>query len=208
MHYQPNGGWLELICGSMFSGKTEELLRRIRRTQIARKKIQTFKPRIDDRYGLGRVASHNGVSHDDVHVVADAAELLRLVDADTEVVAIDEVQFFDAAIADVCDELANQGKRVIVAGLDQDFRGEAFGPMPELLARAERVSKLHAICVVCGASASRTQRLIDGRPARYDDPIILVGGSESYEARCRSCHEVPGRPVSPVLERQDDRMTR
>jgi thymidine kinase len=199
MHYQPNGGWLELICGSMFSGKTEELLRRIRRTQIARKKIQTFKPRIDDRYGLGRVASHNGVSHDDVHVVADAAELLRLVEVDTEVVAIDEVQFFDADIVDVCDELANQGKRVIVAGLDQDFRGEAFGPMPELLARAERVSKLHAICVVCGASASRTQRLIDGRPARYDEPIILVGGSESYEARCRTCHEVPGRPVSPAV---------
>ncbi len=204
MHYQPNGGWLELICGSMFSGKTEELLRRIRRTQIARKKIQTFKPRIDDRYGLGRVASHNGVSHDDVHVVADAAELLRLVDADTEVVAIDEIQFFDADIVDACDELANQGKRVIVAGLDQDFRGEAFGPMPELLARAERVSKLHAICVVCGASASRTQRLIDGRPARYDEPIILVGGSESYEARCRTCHEVPGRPVSPLIERQGD----
>lgn len=210
MHYQPNGGWLELICGSMFSGKTEELLRRIRRAEIARKKIQTFKPRIDDRYGLGRVASHNGVSHDDVHVVADAAELLRTVDADTEVVAIDEIQFFDADIVDACDELADQGKRVIVAGLDQDFRGEAFGPMPELLARAERVSKLHAICVVCGASASRTQRLIDGRPARYDDPIILVGGSESYEARCRACHEVPGRSASPLAElaAPRDKMTR
>jgi len=199
MHYQPSGGWIELICGSMFSGKTEELLRRIRRTEIARRKIQTFKPRIDDRYGQTRVASHNGMAHDNVHVVADAAELLHTVEEDTQVVAIDEIQFFDDAIIEVCDRLADMGKRVLVAGLDQDFRGEAFGPMPEMLARAERVDKLHAICVVCGASASRTQRLIDGRPARYDEPVILVGGSESYEARCRKCHQVPGRPVFDEL---------
>jgi thymidine kinase len=195
MLYQPSGGWIELVCGSMFSGKTEELLRRIRRTEIARKQIQVFKPRIDSRYGVTRVASHNGVAHDDVHVVAQARDLLELIRPETEVVAVDEVQFFDAAIADVCDELANRGMRVIVAGLDQDFRGEPFGPMPEMMARAERIDKLHAICVVCGASASRTQRLIDGRPARYDDPVILVGGSERYEARCRNCHDVPGHPT-------------
>ncbi len=194
MNPQHNGGWLELICGSMFSGKTEELLRRIRRAEIARKQIQIFKPAIDHRYGIERVASHNGVARGDALVVANADELLALIDETTQVVAIDEVQFFDWKIADVCDELANRGKRVIAAGLDQDFRGEPFGPMPLLMAMAEQVDKLHAICVVCGLSATRTQRLIDGRPARFDDPIILVGGSESYEARCRHCHEVPGKP--------------
>lgn len=194
MHYTPSGGWIELVCGSMFSGKTEELLRRIRRAEIARKKVQLFKPTIDDRYGLVRVASHDGLAREDAVVVCNAEDILRRLEVDTEVVAVDEVQFFDETIADVCDHLADRGLRVIVAGLDQDFRGEPFGPMPLLLARAERVDKLHAICVACGASASRTQRLIDGRPARYDDPVILVGGSESYEARCRNCHEVPGKP--------------
>lgn len=194
MHYQPSGGWIEIVCGSMFSGKTEELLRRVRRAEIARKKVQIFKPAIDNRYGQVRVASHNGVGREDAVVVACAAELMELVEPDTDVVAIDEVQFFDTAIVAACDELANRGMCVIVAGLDQDFRGEPFGPMPMLLARAERVDKLHAICVVCSASASRTQRLIDGKPARYDDPVILVGGSESYEARCRTCHAVPGKP--------------
>ena len=194
MHYTPSGGWIELVCGSMFSGKTEELLRRIRRAEIARKKVQLFKPTIDNRYGVVRVASHDGIGREDAIVVCDAEDILRRLDADTEVVAVDEVQFFDDSIAEVCDHLADRGLRVIVAGLDQDFRGEPFGPMPLLLARAELVDKLHAICVSCGAAASRTQRLIDGRPARYDDPVILVGGSESYEARCRNCHEVPGKP--------------
>jgi thymidine kinase len=194
MHYTPSGGWIELVCGSMFSGKTEELLRRIRRAEIARKKVQLFKPTIDNRYGIVRVASHDGIGREDAIVVCDAEDILRRLDPDTEVVAVDEIQFFDAAIAEVCDHLADRGLRIIAAGLDQDFRGEPFGPMPLLLARAERVDKLHAICVTCGASASRTQRLIDGRPARYDDPVILVGGSESYEARCRNCHEVPGKP--------------
>ena len=194
MHYTPSGGWIELVCGSMFSGKTEELLRRIRRAEIARKKVQLFKPTIDNRYGLVRVASHDGIAREDAVVVCNAEDILRRLEVDTEVVAVDEVQFFDETIADVCDHLADRGLRVIAAGLDQDFRGEPFGPMPLLLARAERVDKLHAICVACGASASRTQRLIDGRPARYDDPVILVGGSESYEARCRNCHEVPGKP--------------
>ena len=196
MQDQPSGGWIELICGSMFSGKTEELLRRVRRAEIARRHLQLFKPQVDVRYGLERVASHDGLSRDDVQVVQSSADLLARVQPQTEVVAIDEIQFFDWTIADACDELADQGKRVIVAGLDQDFRGEPFGPMPLLMALAERVDKLHAICVVCGSPASRTQRLIDGQPARYDDPIILVGGSERYEARCRNCHQVPGRPLS------------
>lgn len=200
MHYRPAGGWIELVCGSMFSGKTEELLRRIRRAEIARKNVQIFKPRIDSRYGTSRVASHNGVAREDVVVIEQAADILRLVRPETTVVAVDEVQFFDWQIADVCDELADRGMRVIAAGLDQDFRGEPFGPMPLMMAIAEHVSKLHAICVSCGASASRTQRLIDDRPARYDDSIILVGGSESYEARCRQCHEVPGKPASRVAE--------
>lgn len=188
-------GWVELVCGSMFSGKTEELLRRVRRSEIARKQVQLFKPKVDDRYGLTRVASHMGTAREDVQVVDSVTALSALILPDTDVIAIDEVQFFDWQIANVCDDLADVGKRVIVAGLDQDFRGEPFGPMPLLMSMAERVDKLHAICVVCGAPASRTQRLIDQRPARYDDPIILVGGSESYEARCRNCHEVPGTPV-------------
>lgn len=195
MQDQPGGGHVELICGSMFSGKTEELLRRIRRAEIARRTIQIFKPRLDNRYGLERVASHSGFGREDALVVENAVDILELVHPGTQIVAIDEVQFFDWAIADVCSELADRGKRVIVAGLDQDFRGEPFGPMPLLMALAEQVDKIHAICVICGTAASRTQRLIDGRPARYDDPIILVGGSESYEARCRSCHAVPGKPA-------------
>jgi len=199
MHYQPSGGWIELVCGSMFSGKTEELLRRVRRAEIARKTLRLFKPAVDQRYGIERVASHDGVAREDAIVVQSAAEILDHITPDVEVIAIDEIQFFDWSIADVCSLLANDRKRVIAAGLDQDFRGEPFGPMPLLMALAERVDKLHAICVVCGASASRTQRLIDGHPARYDDPIILVGGSESYEARCRHCHEVPGRPESSLV---------
>lgn len=194
MHFQPSGGWIELICGSMFCGKTEELLRRIRRAEIARKKVQLFKPQIDNRYGLERVASHSGIAREDAIVVQTAEEIMGHLRDDTEVVAIDEVQFFDWTIAEVCTHLADQGRRVLLAGLDQDFRGDPFGPMPLLMALAERVDKLHAICVCCGDSASRTQRLINGRPARYDDPVILVGGSERYEARCRLHHEVPGKP--------------
>ena len=183
-------GWIEVICGSMFSGKTEELIRRVRRAQIARQKVQVFKPRLDDRYQAEKVASHNGM-HLDAIVVEGAKEIPQLVDPDTTVVAIDEGQFFDWTIADVCDFLAHSGRRVIIAGLDMDFRGEPFGPMPLLMAQAEKVDKLQAICVVCGAPASRTQRLINGQPASYDDPIIMVGASEVYEARCRHCHQVP-----------------
>ena len=182
-----------MVCGSMFCGKTEELIRRARRAQIARQKLLVFKPSLDDRYEVERLASHNGVSFDAVSV-KHAKQILDLVDPDTQVVIVDEVQFFDRSIADVCNVLADAGKRVIVAGLDNDFRGEPFGPVPYLMAEAEVVDKLQAICVVCGAPATRTQRLIDGRPASYDDPIILVGASEVYEARCRRCHEVPGKP--------------
>lgn len=195
MHRGYNGGWIELVCGSMFSGKTEELIRRARRAQIARQKVQVFKPTVDDRYEVERLASHNGVSLKAASV-DDAGEILELLKPDTQVVIIDEVQFFDQSVAEVCNTLADGGKRVIAAGLDTDFRGEPFGPVPHLMAEAEVVDKLQAICVVCGASATRTQRLIDGQPASYDDPVVLVGASEVYEARCRSCHEVPGKPGS------------
>ncbi len=188
----PTGGVVELICGSMFSGKTEELIRRVRRAQIARQNVQVFKPSIDDRYHATRVASHTGM-HIEATPVEDAKEILQLVEPDTQVVAIDEVQFFDWHIAEVVNTLADRGVRVIAAGLDLDFRGEPFGPMPLLLAQAEIVDKLSAICVKCGAPASRTQRLIDGRPAFYEDPVIMVGADEVYEARCRRCHEVPRR---------------
>jgi thymidine kinase len=174
----------------MFCGKTEELLRRVRRAVIARQQIQVFKPAIDYRYGLGRIASHNGLAWES-EAVQGSTEILDKIKPDTTVVAIDEVQFFDDGIADVCDQLAHRGLRVICAGLDLDFRGEPFGPMPRLMAQAERVDKLHAICVVCGAAASRTQRLIDGQPAKYDDPVIVIGAAEAYEARCRNCHDVP-----------------
>ncbi len=186
-------GWVEVICGSMFSGKTEEMIRRVRRAQIARQKVQVFKPAIDTRYdALEQVMSHNGLGHV-ATPAATSADMLNGLDSDTTVVGIDEVQFFDKDVIDVVHQLVSRGVRVIVAGLDMDFRGEPFGPMPQLMAEAEHVDKLHAICVVCGADASRTQRLINGRPANYDDPIILVGGSESYEARCRRCHAVPRR---------------
>jgi thymidine kinase len=194
---QPRGGWIELICGSMFSGKTEELIRRVRRAEIARQRVQVFKPKLDDRYVVTRVASHDGLQFE-AEAIETAAEILERLRPDTNVVAIDEAQFFDWAIADVARMLADRGLRVIVTGLDLDFRGEPFGPMPLLLAEAETVDKLHAICVVCGAPASRTQRLIDGRAASYTDPVILVGASEVYEARCRECHEVPGRPAPDV----------
>ena len=190
MYHRYDGGWIELICGSMFSGKTEELIRRVRRAEIARQKVQVFKPSLDDRYGVQRVTSHNGVNLGAV-AVENAHEILDLVQPDAEVVAIDEAQFFDLEVASVCNTLAERGLRVIVAGLDMDFRGEPFGPVPMLMAEAEKVSKLRAICVICGREASRTQRLIDGQPAAYDDPVILVGAKEVYQARCRRCYQAP-----------------
>jgi thymidine kinase len=192
MSGEAHQGQIEIVCGGMFSGKTEELIRRVRRAEIARKKVQVFKPSLDARYAAEHVASHNGMRT--VAVPVDSvADIAARVAPDTTVVAIDEAQFFDPSIIDLCSDLADRGVRVIVAGLDMDFRGEPFGPMPGLMARAESVTKLQAICVRCGEAASRTQRLINGAPASYSDPIILVGAAESYEARCRHCHEVPGR---------------
>ena len=184
-----HNGQVEVICGSMFSGKTEELIRRVRRAVIAKQSVQVFKPELDDRYSAKHVSSHNG-ENIEARPVQNAQKILDLLNEDTTVVAIDEAQFFDNKLSGVIDELAGRGIRVILAGLDMDFRGEPFGLMPQLMCCAEEVTKLHAICVVCGDLASRTQRLVDGEPARYDDPIILVGANESYEARCRKHHEV------------------
>jgi len=192
MYGTPSGGWIEVICGSMFSGKTEELIRRLRRAQIAKQKVQVFKPAIDKRYNRKAIASHNGLQEAAVPVNTPQ-EIRQHLDLEANVIAIDEIQFFGEEIVTLCGELANQGKRIICAGLDMDFRGEPFGPMPKLLAVAEKVDKFQAICVVCGGPASRSQRLINGTPAYYEDPIVLVGASEVYEARCRGCHCVPHR---------------
>ncbi len=183
-------GHVEVICGSMFCGKTDELIRRLRRATIARQKVQVFKPAIDGRYNLEKVTSHAG-SEFDATPLNSSKEVYEQLAEGTTVVAIDEAQFFDDNIINVVDELANRGLRVIVAGLDLNFKGEPFGCMPVLMARAEQVDKLQAICMVCGEPACRTQRLVNGRPARYDDPVIIVGASELYEARCRKHHEVP-----------------
>lgn len=183
-------GHVEVICGSMFCGKTDELIRRLRRATIARQKVQVFKPAIDGRYNLEKVTSHAG-SEFDATPLATSAEILGQLKPSTTVVAVDEAQFFDDGIIEVVEELANRGIRVLVAGLDMNFKGEPFACMPVLMARAERVDKLQAICMVCGEAASRTQRLVNGMPARYDDPVIIVGASEMYEARCRLHHEVP-----------------
>lgn len=195
-------GSVELICGSMFCGKTEELIRRVRRAIIAKQTVQAFKPHIDDRYGIQYVSSHNGQRVEAVPVKY-AHEILDRIDPSTTVVAIDEAQFFDSTLPDVCQILASRDLRVILAGLDLDFRGEPFGPMPMLMSIAEEVTKLRAICVVCGEPACRTQRLVNGKPASYDDPIILVGAQESYEARCRQHHSVPGAP-HPVIQRSKE----
>jgi thymidine kinase len=183
-------GSIEVICGSMFSGKTDELIRRLVRATIARQKVQVFKPAIDMRYAAEKVTSHAGADFDAIPV-EKSAEIIVKLDDDITVVGIDEAQFMDQDVVRVAQELAELGKRVLVAGLDMDFRGEPFGPMPVLMSKAERVDKLHAICMVCGEEASRTQRLVNGKPARYDDPVVIVGAAELYEARCRLHHEVP-----------------
>jgi thymidine kinase len=202
MHWVLRKGWVEVICGGMFSGKTEELIRRVRRAQIAKQRVQVFKPRLDDRFMVEKVTSHDG-DHFEAIVVDDVDDIEARIAPDADVIAIDEVQFFDWRIADLVSKLAARGQRVILAGLDMDFRGEPFGPMPLLIAQAEMVDKLSAICVVCGSPASRTQRLIDGQPASYDDPVILVGASEVYEARCRHCHEVaPSRQQNAAMDSQ------
>jgi thymidine kinase len=188
--FQLNGGWIEVIAGVMFSGKSEELIRRVRRSLIAKKRVQVFKSHLDDRYGgLFAVGSHDGRTIEAIPVDSSEQIALRL-DPLAQVVAIDEVQFLDGGIVALANSLANRGRRVILAGTDTDFRGEPFGPMPQLMCVAEVVDKLHAICVLCGAPATRNQRLIDRKPARYDSPQVMVGGAEAYEARCRNCHKV------------------
>jgi thymidine kinase len=188
----PWGGWVEVITGSMFSGKSEELIRRLRRAIIAKQRVQVFKPALDDRYTAGQVVSHSRwrLEAERVH---KAAEILEKVDPRTEVVGIDEAQFFDEELVTICSHLADLGKRVIVAGLDMDFRGEPFGPMPKLLSIAEEVEKVHAICARCGAPASYTQRLTQAQEQ------VVVGAAEIYEARCRRCFEPGGPGTQPEL---------
>lgn len=184
-------GWVEVITGVMFSGKSEELIRRARRALIAGRRVQLFKSILDDRYGgQFRISSHDG-RQIDAEPISHSKQIEEKVLGDSEVVAIDEAQFLDDGICEVVQALADAGKRVILVGTDMDFRGHPFGPMGLLLARADEIDKLNAICVVCGDPATRNQRLIDGKPAPADAPVIFVGGSESYEARCRSCHDVP-----------------
>jgi len=192
-------GRIEAIVGPMFSGKTEELIRRVKRARIAGLEVQVYKPAIDDRYSAREVSSHSGGRMDAV-LVEGAAEVLRATahGEAVDVVAIDEAQFFDEAIVGVCDALASNGVRVIVAGLDTDFRGEPFVHMAKIMAIADQVTKLDAVCEVCGAPATRSQRIINGMPAHFDDPIVLVGAKESYQARCRKCHVVPGKEALSI----------
>ena len=187
-------GWIEAICGSMYAGKTEELIRRLKRLDFAKRQYFLFKPLIDNRYSDDEVVSHSGLKMPSI-AIEHPQEILKYIETDTYAVAIDEVQFFEDDIIDVIDHLADRGIRVIAAGLDKDFRGEPFGMMPVLLTKAEFVTKLTSICAVCGADATRSQRLINNVPASFNDPIIQVGATEAYEPRCRHCHEVRNKPT-------------
>ena len=191
MFHGTRPGWIEVIAGVMFSGKSEELVRRVRRAVIAKKRVQVFKSHLDARYaGLYTVSTHDG-GLVEAEPVDSGEAVMRALRPDTEVVAVDEVQFLDDGIVTAANGLADRGVRIVLAGIDMDFRGLPFGPMPTLLAIAEIVDKLQAICVVCGGPASRNQRLVNGKPALWESPTIMVGGQESYEARCRHCHKVP-----------------
>lgn len=185
-------GWIEVVCGPMFSGKSEELIRRLRRAQIARQPLQSFKPHIDNRYDATRIVSHSAVSID-AEVARDSADLARLISSESRVIGIDEVQFFDVGVVDLVERLAAQGARVILAGLDQDYLGRPFEPMPQLLALAEYITKTLAICSRCGAPAGRTQRMVGG------DARVAVGAAEAYEARCRACHVPRIEPQTATL---------
>ena len=188
--YRPTGhGYIEVVVGPMYSGKSEELIRRVKRAEIARQKVLVFKPSIDNRYSKNDVTSHDGAAIRAIPIDS-LQEILTYVDKQTQVVGFDEVNFFDKEIINTVNKLANMGIRVICAGLDMDFKAEPFGSVPALMAMAEFVEKLQAVCVICGQPATRTQRIIDGQPAKYDDPVILVGATESYEARCRCHHEI------------------
>ncbi|MCI9049689.1 MAG: thymidine kinase [Coprobacillus sp.] len=193
MYNQYREGWLEVICGCMFAGKTEELIRRINVLSYAKKNIVVFKPKIDNRYSDEEIVSHAG-AHIPCIVVEKGKDILNYIHNDVDVIAIDEIQFFDRDIIDVCEYLADKGIRVMVAGLDKDFRGEPFGVVPELLTRAEFVTKLTAVCAKCGAPATRTQRLLKGKPVAFEQPIVLIGDDDHYEPRCRHCHEIPNKP--------------
>lgn len=193
MYNQYREGWLEVICGCMFAGKTEELIRRINVLSFAKKDILVFKPKIDNRYSETEIVSHSGARIPCI-VVEKAKDILKHIKDHIEVVAVDEVQFFDQDIIAVCEYLADKGIRVMVAGLDQDFRGEPFGVIPELLTHAEFVTKLTAVCAKCGAPATRTQRLINGKPAPFEQDIVMIGADDRYEPRCRHCHEIPHKP--------------
>lgn len=198
---QPTGPWgggIEVITGSMFSGKSEELIRRIRRAVLARKKLQVFKSHLDERYGGVQVISSHDGGRIEAQPIQSSAEVMERTRLDTEVVAVDEVQFLDDGIIAVANSLADRGVRVILAGTDMDFRGRPFGPVGALLAVAEKIDKLNAICVICGNPATRNQRLIDGDPAPAEGPTIQVGGLETYEARCRACHDVPSEQRSQI----------
>jgi thymidine kinase len=191
MFHGTRPGWIEVIAGVMFSGKSEELIRRVRRAVIARKKVQVFKSHLDARYaGLYSISSHDGITVE-AEPIDSSEQLMRQVAPATEVVAVDEAQFLDDGLVTVANTLADRGVRVVLAGTDVDFRGLPFGAMPTLMCIAEVVDKYQAICVVCGGPATRNQRLVNGKPATWDSPTILVGGRESYEARCRHCHKVP-----------------
>lgn len=190
MYGPKNHGWIEVVVGPMYSGKSEELIRRVRRAKIAKQKVQVFKPDIDIRYSKDEVASHCGDKEGAIPV-KNSLDILNYLEENTQVIAVDEVQFFDNNLIDILMKLADNNKRVICAGLDMDFRGEPFGCVPKLMAVAEFVDKLQAICMICGNPATRTQRLINGKPANYKEATVLVGAKESYEARCRQCHEVP-----------------
>lgn len=190
MYGPKDHGWIEVVAGPMYSGKTEELIRRIRRAEIAKQKVQVFKPEIDNRYSKQDVVSHAGDKIQSVPVKSSKEILEKLLD-DTDVIGIDEAQFFDDSLVEIVSKIANNNRRVICAGLDIDFKGEPFGPMPKLMAIAEFVDKIQAVCMVCNNPATRTQRLINGKPAKKSDPVVLIGAQESYEARCRKCHCVP-----------------
>lgn len=189
MYQELQKGWVEVICGPMFAGKSEELIRRVKTLSYADQKIICFKPDMDNRYDPSNIASHDGDRFRAIPVKS-VEDIRDNIEVGTNVVAIDEVQFFDQSIVNLCENLASAGVRVIVAGLDCDFRGEPFPVVANLLARAEVITKLSAACTVCGCAATRTQRLVDGKPADYNDPIIMVGASESYEARCRKHHQI------------------
>lgn len=191
--FTPHGA-LEVICGPMFSGKSEEMIRRIKRAELAKLNVIVFKHCLDDRTMLDYVVSHNGNKIKAIPV-EHPNTILTLTPSNAHVVGIDEVQFFSSEILNIVCALVEQGKRVIVAGLDRDFKGKPFGPMPTLLAIADNVIKLKAICMDCGDEAPCTQRLVNGQPARYDDPIVLIGAQESYQARCRNCHLIDKQPT-------------